>query len=73
MIFLIVSRMPQNSGLINYAEFVNCVNWRDHAVAPLVQRTSQSDSNWQGNQPGTLIQCVNVQALVQDLLGGGPQ
>lgn len=66
----LVTMMPSNEGLINYAEFVNTLNWRDHPVIPLPQRTSQIDEKWQGNKPGTQIQCVNVQAFVHDLLNG---
>ena len=62
--------MPTNEGLINYGEFVNTLNWRDHPVIPLPQRTAQIDEKWEGNKPGTQIQCVNVQAFVHDLLNG---
>lgn len=69
----IISKMPTNDGLVNYASFANALNWRDHPKAPLPQKSAVVDENWQGNKPGTAINCVNIGSLVQDLISGPPK
>jgi len=66
----LLSMMPKTDGCINYAEFINILNWRERPVAPLAHKNAANDENWQGNAPGTQIQCVNAAALAQELRGG---
>ena len=57
------------TGLVQYQHFIQCLNWRDHPVAPINFSTGRMDDAWAGNREADQIQSVNYAALLQDLLG----
>lgn len=70
LIRALISKMPTNTvGRINYRDFVQRLNWRDHPEAPLPAQSQGMDETWQGNKLGAQINNINFQALVQDLFG----
>jgi len=66
----LISKMSDEGGKLRYADFVQCLNWRDHSVGALATNGSGDSSNWKGNSPANQINCVNVQQLFADLTGG---
>lgn len=61
-------------GSLSYTEVCRYLNWREHAVSPIVTSVAQGDSNWKG-EPRTMaagLQRVNFGQLVKDLGGGNP-
>lgn len=70
MIKNMLSKLPTNEKQeVSYQDFVQCLNWRDHPVAPLPAQTARMDDNWTGNKTGTTIQHINFNALLGDLFG----
>lgn len=67
---LMSALMTGNQTEVDYGMVVNVINWRTYRVEPAKQVTSVNDENWQGNQPSSQIQNVNLDALLQDLTGG---
>lgn len=67
----LLSRMPTNeAGLINYGDFIQQINWRDHPVAAVPQGTcAEGPDSWQVRDASQVIERVNVAALVEALSG----
>jgi len=66
----LMTKLRMSEMQINYNELVARLNWRDSPVAPLPQQSSKPDEAWAGNNPGSLVQNVNVSLLISDLFGG---
>jgi Ca2+-binding EF-hand superfamily protein len=58
-----------HGGRVDYAEMVRLLNWRFTPTEPLRLESSAGDDAWFGNKPASLVQQVNMQALLQDLMG----
>ena len=53
--------------MIDYARLAELLNWRCSPVPPIRVEPTDCKDNWQGNDAGTLIQHVNVYAIMQDI------
>lgn len=65
----VMSLVTTESGGVAYNELVQQLNWRDCPIAPMQYQPVSSDDSWAGNKPGTTVNRIVYQPLLDDIFG----